>query len=164
LSALLGLRGLPLLETAARHRNRLAELYREELGALPGVGFQEVREGDRSSYKDFSVTVEPRDFGLTRDELAAALQAENIETRKYYDPPVHRQTAYSQFAPADEELPNTMLLSRGSLSLPIWSDMEPAVVSQICSAVRAAHESADEIRAALAGGGGGAVYAAGRHL
>jgi dTDP-4-amino-4,6-dideoxygalactose transaminase len=152
LSALLALHGLPLLEDAARHRNRLAEFYREELGGLPGVGFQEVREGDRSSYKDFSITVEPTTFGLTRDELVLALEVENIETRKYYDPPAHQQTAYRRFAPADEELPNTAWLSRASLSLPIWSDMDPGVVSRICAAVRRAHEFAEEVREALGRG------------
>lgn len=149
LAALLALRGLPSLEAGARHRNRLAELYREELGDLPGLGFQQVRAGDRSSYKDFSITVEAGAFGMTRDGLAAALEAENVETRKYYDPPAHRHTAYRRFAPPDEALPNTMLLAARSLSLPIWSDMEPAVVSKICTAIRTAHESASELKAAL---------------
>lgn len=160
LAALLALRGLPGLEAAARHRNRLAELYRAELGDLPGIGFQRVRARDRSSYKDFSIKVEPGAFGLTRDELAAALAAENVETRKYYDPPAHRHTAYRHLAPPDEALPNTMLLAARSLSLPIYSDMEPAVVSKICTAVRTAHESAGEIRAALEAGG--VVCATGR--
>jgi dTDP-4-amino-4,6-dideoxygalactose transaminase len=148
-SALLALRGLPMLEAGARHRNRLAELYREGLGGVPGISFQRVREGDRSSYKDFSVRVEAGAFGLTRDVLAAALAAENVETRKYYDPPAHRHTAYRKFAPPDGALPNTMLLAARSLSLPIWSDMEPGVVAKVCAAVRGAHESAAEINAAL---------------
>ncbi|HKR02265.1 MAG TPA: DegT/DnrJ/EryC1/StrS family aminotransferase [Pyrinomonadaceae bacterium] len=159
LAALLALRGLPVLEAGARHRNRLADLYREELGALPGIGFQQVREGDRSSYKDFSITVEAEAFGLTRDELALALEAENVETRKYYDPPAHRHTAYREFAPPDETLPNTMLLAARSLSLPIWSDMEPDIVSKICAAIRGAHESMGRIRTALQGEG--VVYATG---
>jgi dTDP-4-amino-4,6-dideoxygalactose transaminase len=160
-AALLALRGLPMLEAGARHRNRLAELYRGELGGVPGIGFQRVREGDRSSYKDFSITVEAGAFGLTRDVLAAALEAENIETRKYYDPPAHRHTAYRRFAPPDDALPNTTLLAARSLSLPIWSDMEPGVVSKVCAAVRAAHESAEEINAAL--GVSGSPRATGTH-
>lgn len=159
LAALLALRGLPMLEAGARHRNRLAELYREELGGLPGIGFQQVRAGDRSSFKDFSINVEADAFGLTRDDLAAALEAENVETRKYYDPPVHRHTAYRRFAPPDDALPNTILLSARSLSLPIWSDMGPAVVSKICAAIRTARESAGEINNAL--GVAGAARATG---
>jgi dTDP-4-amino-4,6-dideoxygalactose transaminase len=106
--------------------------------------------------------VDERAFGLTRNELASALEAENIETRNYYDPPVHRQTAYKRFARPDGRLPNTDLLSRASLSLPIWSDMEPAVVSKICAAVRLAHESAGEIRASLRAEAGALACATGR--
>ena len=56
---------------------------------VTGNWFQEVLPGTRSSYKDFSITVGGEAFGLARDELAKALAAENIDTRKYYDPPVH---------------------------------------------------------------------------
>ncbi|HMB03353.1 MAG TPA: aminotransferase class I/II-fold pyridoxal phosphate-dependent enzyme, partial [Isosphaeraceae bacterium] len=97
-NALLGLKGLRGLEASARRRNEVAALYREELGCLSGLTFQEVRPGNRSSFKDFSIVVDPEAFGLTCDELAAALGAENIDTRKYYDPPVHRQTAYRRYA------------------------------------------------------------------
>ena len=90
LNALLGQHGLKQLESAARHRNKIASLYREQLSGLPGVAFQEVRDGDRSSYNYFAIVIDPEVFGLTRDDLAAVLAAENIETRKYYDPPVHR--------------------------------------------------------------------------
>src|SRR5206468_13052776 len=97
LSALMGLHSLRGLEQAARHRNRTAEVYQKELGRLPGIGFQKVADGDRSSYREFSIVIDPKSFGLNRDQLAFALAAENIDIRKYYDPPVHRQTAYRQF-------------------------------------------------------------------
>jgi dTDP-4-amino-4,6-dideoxygalactose transaminase len=148
-NALLGLGSLKLLEDAARRRNEVAELYRRELGALPGIGFQRVRAGDRCSYKDFSITVDGAAFGLTRDELALALGAEGVDTRKYYDPPAHRQTAYRQFAPADRELPHTDWLAANSLSLPLWSKMDDEVVKDVCRAVTRAHRAAGEISRAL---------------
>jgi len=149
ISALLGQFSLINLEASARHRNQLAELYLERLGRVPGLGFQKVSVGNRSSYKDFSIIVDPNAFGLTRDELALALAAENIDTRKYYDPPVHRQSAYRQYAPPDEVLPETQMLSSRILNLPIWSDMESSVVSRICRAVERAQEFAEGIRMAL---------------
>jgi dTDP-4-amino-4,6-dideoxygalactose transaminase len=147
-NALLGQHGLRGLEAAVRHRNSIADLYRTQLGFLPGVEFQEVRDGNRSAYKDFSITTDAR-FGLTRDELQIALAAENIETRKYYDPPVHRQLAYERFAPSEWDLPNTDFLAASILNLPIWSDMDPAVASGVCEAIERAHEFADEISAEL---------------
>lgn len=141
-NAILCLRSLEMLEQAARRRNQIAALYRERLGALPGLGFQKIQPGNRCSYKDFSLTVSTEAFGLSRDQLAVALVAENIDTRKYYDPPVHQQTAYRQFAPRPERLPRTNMVAACILSLPIWSHMEDAVVLKICQAIERIHASA----------------------
>jgi dTDP-4-amino-4,6-dideoxygalactose transaminase len=148
-NALLGIHSLALLQDAARRRNEVAALYHEELGTLPGVSFQEVCAGNRSSYKDFSITVEPNAFGLTRDELALALAAENVDSRKYYDPPVHQQTAYRRYDDG-RPLPNTEWLSTHSLSIPIWSSMSDEVAQGICHAVQRIQEHAEAVRDALA--------------
>jgi dTDP-4-amino-4,6-dideoxygalactose transaminase len=134
INAVMGMHSLRNLEAAAKRRNEVASLYHQELGRLPGIGFQEVRQGDRNSYKDFSITIDPERFGMTRDELAIALAAENVDTRTYYNPPVHRQTAYREYA-GDWPLPNTEWLARHSLSLPIWSDMDDRTALGICRAV-----------------------------
>lgn len=146
-NALLGKHSLGQLESAALHRNLIAQLYRERLSKLPGVDFQTVRGGNRSSYKDFSVTIDGGAFGLTRDELANVLAAENIQTRKYYDPPVHRQTAYRDYS-LGASLANTELLASRILSLPIWSHMEADLASRVCLGFERAHEFAEQIRAA----------------
>jgi dTDP-4-amino-4,6-dideoxygalactose transaminase len=144
-NALLGLNSLPLLEQHVRRRQQIAELFRRELGGLPGIGFQEIRPANRSSLKDFSITVEAEAFGLSRDVLAGCMAAENIDCRKYYDPPAHRQTAYRHWAPPEGTLSNTERLAATSLSLPIWSHMDDATAEGICRAVRRIHRSADEI-------------------
>jgi dTDP-4-amino-4,6-dideoxygalactose transaminase len=72
-NALMGLYSLKCLESAALSRNETANYYQEMLGRLPGIEFQQVRPGNRNSYKDFSVTVDSERFGLNRDQLAAAL-------------------------------------------------------------------------------------------
>lgn len=146
-NALLGKHGLRHLEAATQHRNDIADFYRARLSHLPGIWFQEVREGNRSSYKDFSIMIDAEAFGLTRDELGAALLAENIETRTYYDPPVHRQVAYKRFAPPERLLPKTELLSSSILNLPIWSHMDVSVASGVCVAIERAHEFADAVKA-----------------
>ena len=149
LSALMGLHSLKMLEDAARHRNKVVALFKENLGRLPGISFQEVRPGNRNSYREFSIMVAPDEFGLTRDNLAAALAAENVDTRKYYDPPVHRQTAYRQYAPGQGALPNTVMLASRSLALPLWSHLDAETASGICHAVQRIHEFAGEVKAGL---------------
>ncbi len=151
INALMGLHSLKALENAAQSRNRTVQLYRQELGCLPGLGFQKVRPADRNSYKDFSVTVDSQAFGLSRDELAAALAGENVDTRKYYDPPVHRQTAYARFYDG-RPLPHTDWLAATSLSLPIWSEMEPEIAGGICAAIQRIHQHAGKVRRKLGNG------------
>ena len=148
-NALMGLHSLRLLEDAARRRSEIAALYHEQLAEVPGIDFQQVEAGNRNSYKDFSIVVDPEAFGMCRDDLATALEAENVDTRKYYEPPAHRQTAYRQYAPAGDVLPNTEVLATRSLSLPMWSHMDDDIALGICRAVKRIQASAGEIRMAL---------------
>jgi dTDP-4-amino-4,6-dideoxygalactose transaminase len=144
-NALMGLYSLKGLENAAESRNETANYYQEMLGRLPGIAFQEVLPGNRNSYKDFSITVDPENFGITRDQLATALVVENIDTRKYYEPPAHRQIAYKEFYNGNQ-LANTDLLSERSLSFPMWSQMEQEVSAGICEAVQRIYENRAKIR------------------
>jgi dTDP-4-amino-4,6-dideoxygalactose transaminase len=147
-NAILGLRSLELLEENTVRRNRVAAAFRERLGQIPGLAFQRIHPQDRSSYKDLSVLVDEVGFGLTRDELALALKAENVDTRKYHDPPVHTHKAYRHLYPRYREaLPVTDDVARKSLSLPIWSHMDKATVEGICIAIERIHAYADEVRA-----------------
>jgi len=151
-NAILGLRSLEMLEENALRRNRVAAAFRERLGQIPGLNFQRVHPEDRSSYKDFSLLIDEAAFGLTRDELALALRAENIDTRKYHDPPVHTHTAYRYlYERYRDNLPVTDSIAPRSLSLPIWSHMDEATVDGICTAIERIHTYADEVKAALKG-------------
>ena len=152
LHAVLGLHSMQMLEAAVARRQELAKLYQESLSDVPGIGFQTVRPGDRSSFKDFSITVDPEAFGLPRDDLAGALRVENIDTRAYWNPPVHRQTAYQCFAPSEDLLQNTVLLAQRSLSLPLWSQMDEQIVLRIAAAIRSVHLHADELAEAIGAG------------
>ncbi len=150
--ACLGRHSLAMLEGHVERRQEIVAMYRQELGQLPGIEFQEVSPGNRASYKDFSITIDAAKFGMSRDEFAQALAADNIDSRKYYDPPVHRQTAYRQFAPPEDRLPVTNWLSQASLSLPVWSHMGDEIVQQVCRACRRIHEAAGDVRSQLAAG------------
>ncbi len=144
-NALMGLRSLEMLENAAVTRNETAGLYQEALGRLPGIEFQQVLPGNRNSYKDFSITIDPANFGMSRRALETALAAENIDTRKYYDPPVHCHTAYRKYYDG-QPLPNTDWLAAHSLSLPMWTNMDPQVALRICEAIERVHHHAKEIQ------------------
>jgi dTDP-4-amino-4,6-dideoxygalactose transaminase len=97
--------------------------------------------GAVSSYKDFSITVDPTRFGMTRDGLRRLLAAQGIETRAYYNPPCHRQTAFEHFHDRSKPLPATELLSARSLALPIGAHVDRAVVRDVCDVIANAKQA-----------------------
>jgi dTDP-4-amino-4,6-dideoxygalactose transaminase len=123
------------LEERILRRNQIAERYRKVLGDLPGVGFPAVAEGDRSTYKDFTIVVDGERFGMDAASLAGALAAEGVQTRRYYFPPVHRQRAYRWVGPANGELPETDRAAARVLTLPLWTGMRDDQVDGVGAAM-----------------------------
>ncbi|MFM9194737.1 MAG: DegT/DnrJ/EryC1/StrS family aminotransferase, partial [Planctomycetia bacterium] len=139
-SAAMALASLAKLDEVADRRRQIAARYRRELEQLPGIGFVESAAGALSSFKDFSITIDPSRFGMTRDSVRRSLAARGIETRTYYDPPCHRQTAFEHFHDRSRPLPATELLSARSISLPIGAHVDDSVVDEICEAVATAKD------------------------
>lgn len=154
-NAMLALKSLDLLEESAVHRNRMAAAFKSELSRLSGISFQKVDTANRCSYKDLGIVVQPREFGLSRDQLAAALRAENIETRRYFDPPVHTHQAYQNLGLGYSGfLPVTDEISSKILTLPLWSDMPLETVALVCRAIWRIHRHAPRIASRLTHVGG----------
>lgn len=146
ISAYLALRGVESLEWNSDRRRALAQRLRGLLRGVPGLSFQAVAESDECSYKDLSVRVDTDAFGLARDDLAEALSAEGVDTRRYHDPPVHEHRAYRTIRPRSEgRLPVTERLARECLTLPLWSHMDEQTVDGIAAAVTRIHAFAPEI-------------------
>jgi dTDP-4-amino-4,6-dideoxygalactose transaminase len=136
-NAAVALAGLDSVEAKVARRNAIARRYTELLSTLPGVSFQQVPAGSRSAYKDFSVLIAPEDFGATRDDVAQALINQNIETRKYFHPPLHRQRLFRELAAGPPaRLPNTERISSQVLSLPVYESLTDPDVCRVAEAIR----------------------------
>lgn len=75
-------------------RRRNCELYREALGGVPGIAFMPEAEYGRSNRWLTCITVEPEEFGATREDIRLALEAENIEARPMWKP-MHLQPVFA---------------------------------------------------------------------
>jgi dTDP-4-amino-4,6-dideoxygalactose transaminase len=144
-NAALALHGLSLVDAKVRRRNHIAGMYTEILSSLPGIRFQKVHPADTNTYKDYSIHVTSEAFGMTRDALAESLRAENIETKKYFYPPLHQQTLYSRFhEPERNDLSPTEYVADGILSLPIYESLPDETVRGVAEALqRIAHVASD---------------------
>jgi dTDP-4-amino-4,6-dideoxygalactose transaminase len=128
--AALGLASLELVDGHVGQRERVARIYERCLGDTPGVTFQKIRPQDRSARKDFTILVEGA------KAIQAALAAENIQTRRYFDPPLHCQRLYRRFyRPEVDKLETTTAISRRVVSLPIYPQLEEREVERIARLV-----------------------------
>lgn len=147
--AAIAIESFKMLEQNVTRRNEIAARYTEHLSRLSGISFQKVEEGNRATYKDFTVLIDPESFGMDRDALAWYLASRGIDSRKYYHPPVHKTKAYWERwgKKYDEYLPVTNRISKQTLSLPMWSHMEFDIIDTVVGVVNDAHHKADEINA-----------------
>lgn len=135
--AALALRGIDGVETRVARRNEIRARYEERLSETPGISFQRIHQGNRSSCKDFQIVVAPEVFGCSRDAILHALRQRNIEARRYFWPPVHRQKLYASVWDG-HPLPVTDSVSNSILNLPIYSSLRDDRVDAVCDAILAA--------------------------
>lgn len=143
-NAILGTEGLKIIDRKIKHRNRIARLYTDFFKDYDGINFQEVGKGDLSTFKDYSIIIDPGVTGIDRDIIAFALEKEGIMTRKYFYPPVHMQKAY-RWCKSDG-LETTEKLSNRVLSLPIYYSLTNSQIEKICSAFARIFKYKDEIK------------------
>ncbi len=86
---------LQALDDRVRRKREIFEAYQRALGDLPGVEFMpEARWGLHSRWLT-TLTIDPEQFGATREDIRQALEAENIESRPLWKP-MHQQPVFAE--------------------------------------------------------------------
>src|SRR5665213_2603939 len=148
--AAMGLTSLEAMEEIVKANRRNYESYREGLRGLPGISLKEYDAGERRNYQYIVVEVDETKSALNRDELVAALQAENVLARKYFWPGCHRMEPYKSFYPnAHLLLPHTEKLAARIMVLPTGQAISPSVIQKVCAIIRTALSYPFEIRQML---------------
>jgi dTDP-4-amino-4,6-dideoxygalactose transaminase len=130
--AALGLLTMVRIEEALATRQRHVAGYRQTLGSLPGLSFQRVAPGDRSTFKDLAVLFAD---STTRNRVELALTAAGIQTKRYFHP-CHTMPAYRSFA--DNLLPVTESVYARILCLPLFEELTDDERGLVCSIVEKA--------------------------
>lgn len=135
--AIIGWQNFQRLETLVQRRNELIAYYRLQLADLPGISFQHIPEGCQSTGNYIVIFVDGQKAGLSRDDLYEALKAEGIQTKKYFYPAVHQQTAYARYGAAYEgRLPVTERAAQQGLALPLYSHMDEKTIQYVCGKIK----------------------------
>jgi pyridoxal phosphate-dependent aminotransferase EpsN len=85
---------LKVIEERIAARQQNFEFYRKALEGLPGIAFMPEAPNGRSNRWLTCITVDPDEFGATREDIRLALEAENIEARPVWKP-MHLQPVFA---------------------------------------------------------------------
>jgi len=138
--ALLSLEDYPMIRA---HNKALFEAYRRLLASVPGITLLPPTNVTDSNYQYAACTIDESEFGLTRDQILALLQAENIIARRYFYPGIHRSAEFkAQDVTASGRLLVTEMLSESGLQLPLGARVGLSDVTRIAEIITRAHDSA----------------------
>jgi dTDP-4-amino-4,6-dideoxygalactose transaminase len=119
---------------ATNRRNHAA--YKQALAGIPGVSVLDYDPSERNSHHYVVVEV-GEGCAATRDEILAALHAENILARKYFWPGSHGMKPYRDLFPhAGLLLPNTRAVAERVIVLPNGTSMPEAGIQRISDVFR----------------------------
>lgn len=148
--AAMGLTSLEAIDDLIAVNRRNYESYRTELAAIPGLALIDYAPEHRCNFQYIVLEVDPAVSPLTRDDLVAALHAENVLARKYFWPGAHKMEPYRSYFPnAGMLLPVTERLASRIMVLPNGQSISTATIGAICGLIKRALQLAPQVKAAL---------------
>lgn len=135
--AAMGLCNLRHVNESIEKRKSLVKIYRELLGDVEGITLCKEQENVVHNYAYFPVVFDPNIYGRTRDEVAAALEKNNIFARKYFYPLTSEFEMYRKKYGGDRvHVPVAQKISRNVLTLPLYSELRSEQVEMICNVIK----------------------------
>jgi perosamine synthetase len=140
MQAALGLAQLAKIERFITEKRQIAARYNELLANIPGIQTPAELPGARNVYWMYAIVIKPA-FGRTRDELAAILLEQGIETRTFFCPMNMQPFLRNQTGFRDIACPVAESLWQTGLYLPSACNLTEQTISQVCDVIRNARKS-----------------------
>jgi perosamine synthetase len=123
-------------EQIIERRRQIFSLYREMLTGVPGIGFQPVAVWAEPAPWLFCITVDESEYGRSRDDLAALLAEQGIETRPFFIA-LHRLPPFREESHRrGEHLPVTDRLSATGINLPTFTKITDQEIESVAQVIR----------------------------
>jgi dTDP-4-amino-4,6-dideoxygalactose transaminase len=132
--AAMGICNLRHLADGVNRRKVIYDYYQERLGDIKGLQLNRAQKGIESNYAYFPVLFDAAVFGRNRDQVAADLAKENIFARKYFYPLINDYKCYRALY-SSAATPVAKRIAGQVLTLPLFPDLDLAVVSKICDII-----------------------------
>ena len=135
IASAIGLVQLSKLGKAVRTRRRNAGILKEGLRDIPGLHTPELIRGAGHSFSLFTICIDKRQAGISRDALAKALRLRGIQSAVHYPLPLHRQPVFRGYG-LDRDFPVSARLAKSVLSLPVHPGVKEDDLRYIVQSVR----------------------------
>lgn len=135
IASAIGLVQLGRLGKAIRARRRNARILSKGLQGIPGLQTPEFIRDTSNAFSLFTICVDRKQVGMSRDALAKALNLRGIQSAVHYPLPLHRQPVFRGCG-LDRDFPVSTRLAKTVLSLPVHPGLKEDDVHSIVRAVR----------------------------
>lgn len=131
MQAAIGLAQMEQIAAFLEHRRQVVRVYQSRLAGIPGLTLPVQKDGVENIYWLYTLLVDEKIFGLSRDELIAKLRECGVDSRPFF-PGLAGQPAYHAFTPV-REFPISDRLQRTGLSLPTGNNLPLQEVEYVCA-------------------------------
>lgn len=142
IAAALGRVQLAKLPAAVRRRRQNARILSQGLADLPGIKIPEVAENVEHAFCLYTICLDSKVLGFSREQFRKALAREGIETAVHYPLPLHRQPIFRGYG-RDRDFPVSTRLAECVVSLPVHPELSRRDLERIVRAVRKVAGSRD---------------------
>jgi len=142
--------GLAMLDSVESVRDKNEEnynLYKEALSQIPGIELLPLPKSlAKHNWQYVIAKVNKDEFGIDRDSLIAALEAENILARRYFYPGCHRMHPYKEYFPNSSLLlPNTETVADQVISFPTGQSVSISEINTVSDTLQSISKSGSEL-------------------
>ena len=132
LLAAVGRGQLRVLDERVQQRRANYRFYQQAIGSLPGIALMPEHPTGRSTRWLSCITVDPAQFGATREDIRLALERDNIESRPVWKP-MHLQPAYADCRACGGAISEELF--ENGLCLPSGSSLRASDLSRIVEVI-----------------------------
>lgn len=113
----------------------MADFYGKRLAGILGLRLPQTKSYVKNVYWMYGVLVEPKQFGMTKDELRQRLKAVGVDTRDFFYSPNVQPVLLQRFGEMGN-FPNTDYIAESGLYLPSGLALTEEQASYVCEQIK----------------------------
>lgn len=137
LQAALGLTVLRYIDEERKKRKLLLDAYQHYLKDIKGISFVKLPDNIKSSYQYFTIRINEKEFGKSRDYVYEKFKKYNVFTRKYFYPLCSEYPHYKNLPSSKKaNLPIAHKVVGEVLSMPFYGALSVKDIEKICNILK----------------------------